>query len=433
MYVRNRVLSMGIIVFLIFVLLAGGCTARGTVPAPPILTPTPTPMPVPASPFGITTQAIFTGDLTRHIKVLGAKWMRADMLWSVIEQAEGSYSWWPVDNLVNQAEAAGVELVLLLSGYAPGAFSPAKPLYTSASPEAKLRGYENFWREMARHYRGKIRYWQIENEVTLKNFWGASLDDYLAVLKTACTTIKREDPESRVLLAGFATDAVLPLEQVQLLLEQGRGYFDILDVHIYKPSETMDTTIAFFDEQMRLAGYERPVWITETGAPQPCIYRSATEPPPEMQASEVVKRYTAALSAGAERIFWFYLGGSIPQEDLVWKCTRPQQQSMQNFRHMALFRNGERRLAFTTYQVMVSRLEGFTALSRLDLGKGVFAYRFRKPSGDVFVLWADRDMVVSLPVGAGRVTVTDIYGRTGDGEATRLPVTSLPIFVDGPP
>lgn len=401
-------------------------------------TPTSTPRPEPDSPFGITMSGPVPPNLMGHVKDLGARWMRVDMRWQVIEQTEGSYNWWPTDMLVDQAQSTDVEMVVILTGYAPGAFSPVKPLYFSSSPEAKLRGYENFLREMTRRYRGKIHYWQIENEVTLKNFWGASLDDYLTVLKTAYTAIKGEDPESRVLLAGFATDAVLPLEQVQLLLEQGRGYFDILDVHIYKPAETtdtttMDTTIAFFYEQMRRAGYKRPVWITETGAPYPCIYRSTTEPPPEVQASEVVKRYAAALSAGAARVFWFYLGGSIPPDELVWKCIQPQQHGMQNFRHMALVRNGERRLAFTTYQVMVSKLEGFTSVSRLDLGKGVFAYRFKKPSGDVFVLWADRDMVVTLPVGTTTVKVISIYGKTLEMEAAQLPLANLPIFVEGLP
>jgi hypothetical protein len=355
------------------------------------------------------------------------------MLWSVIEQTEGSYNWRPVDNLVTYAESASVELVILLSGYARGAWSPAKPLYSSASPEAKLQGYENFWREMARRYRGKIRYWQIENEVTSKNFWDTSLDDYLVVLKTAYKTIKHEDPESRVLLAGFATDAVLPPQQVQFLLEQGRDYFDILDVHIYKPAETMDMILAPFCKQMSQAGYERPVWITETGAPQPCIYRSETEPPPEVQASEVVKRYTAALSAGVECVFWFYLGNSIlpiPPDELIWKCFRPQQNSMQNFRHMALVSNNERRLAFSTYQVMVSKLEGYTELSRLDLGKGVSAFCFKKLSGDVFVLWADKDTVLSLPAGITKVKVTNVYGKAEEKDAAQLPLTNLPLFVE---
>lgn len=359
------------------------------------------------------------------------------MLWSVIEQTEGNYSWWPVDNLVTQAETAGVELVLLLSGYAPGAWSPAKPLYSSVGPEAKLQGYEAFWREMARRYKGKIRYWQIENEVTLKNFWSGSLEEYIMVLQTACKTIKHEDPGSYILLAGFATGARLTVEQAQLLLGQGRDYFDILDVHIYKPAETkdtttMDTTVAFFYEQMRWAGYERPVWITETGAPNPSLYRSEKEPPPEMQASEVVKRYVAALSTGVERIFWFYLGGSIPLDELVWKYVEHPQNSMQNFRHMALVRNGERRLAFSTYQVMVANLEGYAALSRLDLGKEVCAFRFRKPAVDVFVLWANRDIAVSLPVGAGKVKATNIYGKTEEMEPTQLLVTNLPIFVEVP-
>lgn len=45
------------------------------------------------------------------------------------------------------------------------------------------------------------------------------------------------------------------------------------------------------------------------------------------------------------------------------------------------------RPAFYALQLTVEMLEGFTAVTQLDLGAGVWAYQFERPQGPVWVMW----------------------------------------------
>lgn len=173
---------------------------------------------------------------------------------------------------------------------------------------------------------------------------------------------------------------------------------------------------------MALLGSQKPIWVTETGGPDtargggdPRYFYA--EPPPEAYPAEVVKRYALALAAGAERVSWLNL----------WQ---PGGQQGTRFEQMALNHDQERAPAFHTYQLMVRQLQGFTAVENLDLGAGISAYRFSRPSDDVYVLWADKEAVVKMPISPGRVTVTSTVGTSVEANSESLSVTTGPVFVE---
>ena len=57
---------------------------------------------------------------------------------------------------------------------------------------------------------------------------------------------------------------------------------------------------------------------------------------------------------------------------------------------------GQPRPAFFALKLVNEKLTGFTSLDKLDLGAGIWAYRFTLPSGPLWVLWLD-DGVLYLP------------------------------------
>ena len=65
------------------------------------------------------------------------------------------------------------------------------------------------------------------------------------------------------------------------------------------------------------------------------------------------------------------------------------------------------------------------------MAEGVSVYRFRKSSGDVYVLWreGDRETTVKLPVDWKTAKVTDIHGGVIDASPSRLTVSESPTFV----
>lgn len=378
-----------------------------------------------------------------EMRELGAVWLRLNVMWANIEKTEGQYDWSYFDTVVRRAREAGIELLINVRGYT-GAGWPGyvRELYVADRAE-KLAAYERFLRELVRRYKGQIRYWQIENEVEWQDWWRGTMDEYVLVLGAAYRTIKNEDTTSQVLIAGcptapfFLADLSNPLnpvsdlawvrnyfERLRFILDRGRQYFDILDVHLYGKPERMTERIDFFRQQMRSFGYQKPIWLTETGGPdmREGVADSGKweQLPPgdtDTQAREVPKRYALALAAGVDRIFWH----SLTQQDVptqnVWSG-------------MALVRGKQRRPAFSAYQLMVQKLEGFTAVERLDLAVGVWAFRFAKPPSEVYVVWADSARVVSLPATSKSIIVTDIFGKTLQASPSQLSVTETPVFVE---
>jgi hypothetical protein len=388
-----------------------------------------------APPFGITYAALlppaaltadYVAQTMKAASELGAQSLRWQMLWQVIETSEGRFDWSLPDRIVQAAAAAQIDLVLQINGYSPDPRrTNVRGLYP-AGGEEKLRAYESFVRELARRYKGQVHYWQIENEVAQPQYWGGSLDDYIAVLRTAYRALKSEDKEATVLFAGLA--GVEDAAKTKFLLENGRNYFDVLDAHLYFPPEDLPGKIAGLRMAMKQIGYDKPIWVTETGGPHPCTVRSAQEPPPETQAGEVVKRYVELLSAGVERVFWFGLQRATAPP--AWGCNPAAGEA--NFDFMMLIRNQERRLAFSTYQLMAQKLRGFTAVERLALGQGITAFRFSLNSGPVVVMWADKDRVANLAGTSGQVVVTNVSGVIRRVDPKAIPVTVSPVFVEGP-
>lgn len=349
------------------------------------------------------------------------------------------------------AQEAEAQLLVQIRGYAGGNlpnFFPPNPLYASKK-EAKRAAYQAFVREMVRRYKSRVSYWQIENEVIVPTFWSSTLEEYVEVLQIAYRAIKEEDSRARVLIAGYpaglhiewvATDPTTALQKqwikdhivnLQFLLEKARDAYDILDLHLYESPQYMPARVDYFRAQMVSLGYPtlKPIWVTETGGPDTRLPYGDLTPrsadlgyralPPEVQASEVVQRFVLALAAGVERVFWHALAGAKAPGD-VWAG-------------MNLIWGQERRPALYTYQLMVRKLEGFKGVERLALGQGVSAFRFSKPSGDVFVIWADKDRVVNLPGTWRSITITDIAGNMRQASPFQLAVGANPIFVEASP
>ncbi len=372
---------------------------------------------------------------------LGAGWMRTNLAWGIVESKEGVFDWSVPDTMVQEAERYSVKLLITVVGSSGGHAQLPQPPFATPG-EVKNRAYERFLRELVRRYKGKVQHWQIENEITASGqFFVGSIDDYVQVLRRAYRIVKEEDSSAQVVLAGFPTGPVEwflsglgPMnttwtkEQVanyRAILSKARDAFDILDLHLYITPETMPQRIQFFRNEMRSLGYERPIWVTETGGPD-TRYIDARGPdksdlsfrnlPQDVQAAELIKRFTFALANGVEHIFWYPIAGTNPPTD-VWHG-------------MSLLRQQERTLAYTAYQTTAQRLRGFTSVAHVPMTTGVTAYRFTRPSGDVYVVWADQPRTISLPTATPAVKVVDIKGETKDGVATALAVGPQPVFVE---
>ncbi|NOY37507.1 MAG: T9SS type A sorting domain-containing protein [Chlorobi bacterium] len=251
-----------------------------------------------------------------------------------------------------------------------------------------------------------IKYWQVGNEplaTTPSGFAQLQRITYQAI-KDAC-------PECKVLIggtlqpmtsSGFTVDAKEYLNWFSIfyepiLTELNGNYVNIFDLHWYG-NATGDYRYcgAVLDSlKTILSEYnfgEIPIWITEMGSysgdPNGPAFSYQSE---RQQAGDYLKRFVFPLSVGIKKVFPAFglMEGFIDDDSY--------------FDHTGLIYNGEgsndlglgvKKLAYFSYKLMTSKLEGSiwnNILTLIDGTDNVYAYKFKKAeSGEpVYVAWRD--------------------------------------------
>lgn len=417
---------------------------------------------------------------TQYLKELGAHWTRQTLDWQAVEPTRGAFRWGLVDatvQLVDASERAGfpIHILVTIRARAPWAGGGGRTARNQQAtrPPANLQDYYRFVNAAVKRARGRIHYWQIENEVQYDVFWQGTPQQYLDLLRTGYRAVKDADPSAQVVLAGIGDLAWMtpmvrdealvgkgdqalahynewadrnnspqarqrPADARQLLAgvrrydkmsdftlrllraDAGR-FFDIVDLHAYHPYQLIPAGVKWAQAVVAKQGYSKPIWITETSGPNyPEMWPTEKEGE-RRQAEEVVKRYVLAISVGVKQVFWYVLG-------------TPQHQAQGEWSHTGLLRpDGSKRPAFGTFSLMTRMLDGASEVRTLKVAAGAQAFEFVRPQGSVYVLWSDRGATVRVPTGPVRVEITDALGnhttQESQGGELELRLSSLPVFV----
>jgi hypothetical protein len=114
--------------------------------------------------------------------------------------------------------------------------------------------------------------------------------------------------------------------------------------------------------------------------------------------------------------------------------------------------SGQIRPAFYALKLVNRQLSGFTAVEKLALGPGIWAYRFTRPAGPLWVIWYDDgvlyfpgetppevDLELPFPSDAASVTISptamgqelpDSLSVAANGEVLELKVGPTPVFIE---
>lgn len=202
------------------------------------------------------------------------------------------------------------------------------------------------------------RNWHFVEEFPIPELKDEKL--YVDLLKTTSEAIKSVDPQAKVILAGLAgnylqyfsfidgyisdddagvQDSVKHTQvwwkanpfwkgekqNYENILDAGRNYFDIVDIHTYIPKESfMEGEIDYIQKTMQKLSYQKPVWIIEGGGPfknypnKPAV-NSPGDPyfglgSEKENAEFMVKLLAMSAAKGVERQHW----GLNEGEDGYW-------------------------------------------------------------------------------------------------------------------
>ena len=397
------------------------------------------------SPFGMGTY-LGTGEFGREAQVAGllaqagVTWAREEFPWTEIEPQLGQYRWrWEdrdYDAAVDALRAEGVQVIGLLD-YGPN------PSWSPGNLQAWLPNWRTFVRQMVQHYRGRIRYWEIQNEENSRGFWqkvdpnapNPSPQDYARLLSAAYDEIKRTDPEAKVILgglAGYTSDLQDPAQNYFHYLDQlhqagAWDAFDILAVHPYREVEraspeqpiergNYDPDRRTFDPNapqrwnlvQELSALDRmiaqfgtkPIWITELGWSREALQARAGQRGTTaeiVQADYLVRTYVPIMALpNVERLFWF----RFRDRDLTFGLVDNHYSATESY---------------LAYQKMTTLLQDSQFLKQrrgADYAAApgqddVFEYRFQQGDQIIIVLWKATGGDVPRSV-----TVSDIVAPT---------------------
>ncbi len=211
----------------------------------------------------------------RIMEQVGIHTSRVDVFkWFLLEPIQGKFQWDEADAMVRQANQANHDLLGILcgpphwAGEDPGETLKKQHPNTTRFERWKPRNvkdWENYIFQVASRYKGKVKYWEIWNEVdfhppaTPASFSG-STEDYNNLLKAAYQQIKKADPEAQVSMSGFSLNSVCDAAMPYDLLKMGAAdHFDIFAMHAYNG-------VLFVDELRAALDQKKPggkMWMTE--------------------------------------------------------------------------------------------------------------------------------------------------------------------------
>jgi polysaccharide biosynthesis protein PslG len=293
------------------------------------------------NPFGVNTFLEQEVDPAKRAKVVqmahdaGYHWLRQEFPWQDIEiHGKGDFedrrqqpyhsAWDKYDQIVDLAEAQGLELIVRLS--TPPAWSRAQGETVGAfAPPDNVQDYADFVSAVVSRYRGRIHYYQLWNEPNIYPEWGnypVNPEDYVKLLRAGAEAARAADP-SVVIIAGalaatinlqpYATPGEQSLSDLiflQRMYDAGAApYFDIMAVQGYGlwsgPTDTrmhprvlnISHHLFIRDLMVKNGDAGKPIWISEMNwnvAPDgvPPLYGRVS---PEQQARYLPLAYQRVL------------------------------------------------------------------------------------------------------------------------------------------
>jgi hypothetical protein len=386
----------------------------------------------------------------------GSRWDRFDFRWPSIEPSNDAWNFDAYDTLVNDLDAAGMNMVGILlwtpdwattssttsrlvgsslpsfdqrppGWYAPVdrtlqapmaisvASSPPQGLYLAWNDPNNHWG--NYVYNVVSRYGDRVKHWEMWNEPDWDHFWTGTSTDYAQLLKVGYQASKAACPDCTVLFGGLMYWKnssyyrwVLSILNSDPSAPENNYYFDVMSVHLY--SRSVNAYVEVNNIRSGMSAYNvgnHPIWLTETGvpvwgdpevSPMPKYDYAATQ---DEAAAYVIQSYANAWASDVERYFFFRTHDSDMGE------------------YFGLIRNDHSlRPAYVAYQVATSYLISPTLVTRVLTDSHLSATLWGTPCGKVSVLWNEGPAtgVYTLPATIDTATLVDRWGVTETITAT---------------
>ena len=385
----------------------------------------------------------------RDLESLGAtayrQFVKADLLWDVVESAAGQWTFSNADAVIPNAAFVPVPTLFAMqyaSATPPWETDPAK-FQKTLGPEAR-----HYIETVVRRYAPHVKYWELGNE--MEHWRAADPDDEMAgrrserlpasipadgfspreqgrFLAQAAAIVRANDPDAVILLPGMAglDDYTLDTWLPGVVAGGGKNWFDIVNYHYYSNWESFVMRRPRLAAALKRLGIDdKPVWQTETGSSSDPALTLRTDYPnsPETQAADVFRRIVQGYGHGDSFVMWHCYIPSPPHPQSEWRAYGVRDPQ------------GAPTLAGRAFRLLTGELIPWSSVERLEADpRGRNIYRFTLADGaKKIVAWG----AGTCPVPAGLSQSTSVLPAPSGAFAWRpvqpgdvLELSSTPILL----
>ena len=355
----------------------------------------------------------------KDLDLLGAasyrQFVKADLLWDLVEPADGQWTFSNADAVVPHPDFIPIPTLFAMQ-YA----SPTPPWERDPAKFQKTLGPEavHYLETVVRRYASHVTYWEIGNEM---EHWRAADpgDGGLArqrrreripdstpaegftpreqglFLAQAAAVIRANDPDAVIVLPGLAglDDYSLDVWLAGVIEGGGTDWFDVVNYHYYSNWESFVVRRPRLAAAMKRLGIDdKPVWQTETGSSSDPTLTLRTDYPnsAETQAADVFRRIVQGYGFGDSHVVWHCYVPSHPNPQSDWRAYGVRDPQ------------GRPTLAGYAFRLLTDELIPWASVERLEADpRGKNLYRFTLPDGaQKTVAWGSGSYVV--PAGVSR-------------------------------
>ncbi|MCC7491880.1 MAG: beta-galactosidase [Fimbriimonadaceae bacterium] len=251
---------------------------------------------------------------------LGVKWARVQTGWAKCETQPGQYDFAWLDAIVAPLLAAGIQPWFNV-GYGNRLYLPDAPHatavgWTPVREPAARTAWAAFGEALARHFDGRVTWFEVWNEPDIKAFWTPyepSAEDYADLVVLTAAALRSGQPGAKV-VGGATAMALSPagLEFAERSLAAGMAeVIDAYSYHLYAATPEPRYARALPALRALVDRYRPglPLWQGESGAPSKGVAGQALaqyEWNETRQAKWNARRTLLDLAAGSALIAFFH-------------------------------------------------------------------------------------------------------------------------------
>lgn len=322
----------------------------------------------------------------------------ASVAWPDLEPRRGRWDFARLDRYVAFGERFGIDILLPL-GLSPN-WASARPNEKSAynqpgyaAEPADLKDWNRYVRTVAERYLGRIRHYDVWNEVNEAGFFSGSLKKMVELTCEAQKVLREVSPENKVVSPSMIGVGVVPDRFEEFLSLGGKDCIDIVGYHFYvphrEPEEIVDLVRRIRAVMLRQGLAAIPLWNTESGwwfenadgsseaaADRRWRRITSSEGPAVVARSLILGRW-----AGLERFYWYAWDNNVL--GLIEPTSRETKPAGVAYETLVRWMSGKRPDCATTADRWVCRLPSTSPeILRLAWRTGVGPSEFALPSAE---------------------------------------------------